>query len=136
VPSRDEPPRVGNHISVRLLERKGRGVFAERRLAKGEVIEKCPVVVIPVDQVNQIHATVLTNYVYPWGEKEDEAALPLGFGVLYNHSYSPNADWFQDLDALVLSFVALRDIEVGEEITVNYNGPPDCQTPVWFDVSD
>ena len=30
-------------------------------------------------------------------------------------------------------FVALRDIEAGEEVTTNYNGNPDNLKPVWFD---
>ena len=31
-------------------------------------------------------------------------------------------------------FTALRDIAAGEEITVNYNGEPDDETPVGFEV--
>ena len=32
------------------------------------------------------------------------------------------------------SFTALRDIEPGEEITVNYNGKPKSRSAVWFEV--
>jgi SET domain-containing protein len=35
---------------------------------------------------------------------------------------------------LILEFVALRDIEAGEEITVNYNGHPASTRPVAFNV--
>ena len=38
------------------------------------------------------------------------------------------------LEAGTIRFVALRDIEAGEEVTTNYNGNPDSQEPVWFDV--
>ncbi len=31
-------------------------------------------------------------------------------------------------------FTALRDIAPGEEITVNYNGSPEDQSAVWFEV--
>lgn len=33
---------------------KGRGVFAQKRFIKGEVIERAPVVVIPAEQVELI----------------------------------------------------------------------------------
>lgn len=35
-----------------------------------------------------------------------------------------------------LDLIAYRDIEVGEEITANYNGSPDDKSPIWFDVVD
>lgn len=50
---------------------KGRGVFAQKRFLKGEVIERAPVVVIPTEQVELIDQTVLANYYYDW---EDKAA--------------------------------------------------------------
>jgi hypothetical protein len=31
-----------------------------------------------------------------------------------------------------IKFAALRDIVVGEDITVNYNGDPGSRKPVWF----
>jgi SET domain-containing protein len=33
-----------------------------------------------------------------------------------------------------IEFSAIRDIQKGEEITMNYNGLPEDKTPVWFDV--
>jgi SET domain-containing protein len=32
----------------------------------------------------------------------------------------------------VIEYYALRDIEEGEEIHINYNGRPDSMEPVWF----
>lgn len=124
-----------NGISVRRSERSGRGVFADRHFSPGEVIEKCPVIVIPSSQLDFIYETVLGDYVYPWEMDVEHAAVPLGFGCIYNHSYDPNADWVQNTDELTQYYVALRDIDAGEEITVNYNGPPDDHTPVWFEMA-
>ena len=59
--------------------------------------------------------------------------LALGYGSLYNHSYRPNARYV-DLSERTKLFTAIRDIAAGEEITVNYNGEPEDQTPVGFDV--
>ncbi|MFN5732282.1 MAG: SET domain-containing protein-lysine N-methyltransferase, partial [Planctomyces sp.] len=60
-------------------------------------------------------------------------ALALGFGALYNHSFTPNAR-YDDAGRQVKEFRALRDIQPGEEITINYNGTEDGTDPVEFDV--
>jgi SET domain-containing protein len=31
-----------------------------------------------------------------------------------------------------MEVVAIRDIHAGEEITINYNGDPENQAPLWF----
>jgi len=108
---------------------KGRGVFAQRRIAQGEVIECVPVIVLSDPQWQIIEQTTLKDYYYAWG---DGIALALGFAALYNHSYTPNAVYIKHIEEQTVEFVALRDIEAGEEITVNYNGRPDDLSPVWF----
>ncbi|MFN5799515.1 MAG: SET domain-containing protein-lysine N-methyltransferase, partial [Planctomyces sp.] len=52
---------------------------------------------------------------------------------LYNHSFTPNAR-YDDAGRQVKEFRALRDIQPGEEITINYNGTEDGTDPVEFDV--
>jgi len=118
-------------IRVGEAQGKGRGVFAQHRLRKGQVIERAPVVVIPAAEVKYIEKTVLNAYVYTWGPNND-CALALGLASIYNHSYEPNADFEKHLGEKVLVISALRDIEEGEEITINYNGPPEDQTAIWF----
>ncbi|MCU0518393.1 MAG: SET domain-containing protein [Oscillatoria sp. Prado101] len=114
---------------------KGRGVFAKKRFSKGELIEQAPVVVVPHSELEYLDKTVLYNYYYSWGVNLEDAALSLGNGSLYNHSYEPNAVYVKKIEELVIDFVALRDIEEGEEITVNYNGRPDSRAPLeyWFE---
>jgi SET domain-containing protein len=34
----------------------------------------------------------------------------------------------------VIKIIAHQDIRKGQEITINYNGQVDDQSPVWFDV--
>jgi hypothetical protein len=38
------------------------------------------------------------------------------------------------LQEQVIEFFALRNIEAGEEILVNYNGDPADDSPLWFRV--
>jgi SET domain-containing protein len=118
-------------IEVRKIKGKGRGVFARRSIRGGEVIERVPVIVLPLDEGDS--GTVLPAYCFVWGR--DTVALALGYGSLFNHSYQPNAR-HDDVGRQTKVFTALRDIEPGEEITVNYNGEPDDNSPVSFDVVD
>jgi len=60
-------------------------------------------------------------------------AIALGYGSLYNHSYTPNAH-YRDIGRRSKEFLAVRDIAAGEEITVNYNGDPQDRTAVDFEV--
>ena len=109
----------------------GRGVFAGERILAGELIEQCPVV--PLQDArdrDRLRKTGLVNYYFLWGEKRDHAAICLGWGAVYNHSFAPNAAYEKVMEDLRMDFHALRDIEPGEEITVNYNGDPDDTTPL------
>src|SRR5205814_6466130 len=45
----------------------GRGVFAQRAFACGEVIERAPVIVIPASQLSDLDRTVLYDYYFGWG---------------------------------------------------------------------
>ena len=125
-------------VEVRSHSKKGRGVFAASRLACGEIIETTPIILIPAAEWPHIEPTVLALYIYNFGPtaEEEHAAIALGYGSLYNHSYMPNAKYIKSWEEQVIRFVALRDIEPGEEITINYNGSPENQTPTWFETSD
>ncbi len=108
----------------------GRGVFASRAFAAGETIERAPVIVFPAEQWEHITRTTLDAFVFRWGEEGDDGAVCLGYGSLYNHSFSPNARFELRVAQREIDFVALRVIESGEEIVVNYNGNPEDLRPV------
>jgi SET domain-containing protein len=119
-------------IEIKRIRGKGRGVFARRLIRRGEVIERVPVLVLAAEEVRDARSwSGLAGYCFLWGE--GRLALALGYGSLYNHSYRPNARYV-DLSERTKLFTALRDIAAGEEITVNYNGEPEDQTPVGFEV--
>jgi uncharacterized protein len=120
-------------IYVAYSEIHGRGVFAARDITAGEVIEICPVLLFPKDQLPYMRQTVLDDYYFDWGEDGEWYAVCLGYGSLYNHAYDPNAEYVMDFDALTIDFYCLRDIHPGEEIFVNYNGDNDSQAKVWFE---
>ena len=128
-------------VEIRCDPRKGfggRGVFARRPIAEGAIIERVPVLLIPREQVFDKSNVArpdcrLSWYVYEWGEQQGQecVAVALGYGSLYNHSYRPNAIYrMESPDAI--EFVAIRHIEANEEVTLNYNGQPDDNSPVEF----
>lgn len=113
---------------------KGRGVFAAKDFKKGEIIECCPMIIIPRNQVMKMSDTILGEYLFALAE--GQCAIILGYGSIYNHSYHPNAVYSYVLEEVCLEFQALVNIQAGQEITVNYNGYPESNNPMWFHVKE
>ena len=118
---------------MKKTEKYGRGIFASRNIKKGEFIEEAPVIIIPKNEWKKMRECVLSNYIFRW---EEDKALALGYGSLYNHSFTPNASYFTNIENQSVDFYAMKDIGEGEEIRVNYNGDPEDQSPLWFEVID
>lgn len=107
-----------------------RGVFATKDIAKGELIHEAPVIPYPNKEHVHIEKTLLADYVFEYGP--DHTAILLGFGMLFNHSYQPNAKYEINYDNHTFDFYAHTDIKAGEEILINYNGGIEDDTPLWF----
>ena len=119
-------------IEVKRVKGKGRGVFAKQLIPAGTVFERVPLLIIPAKEVLECeHGSFLSQYVFEYGR--GTVALALGYGSLYNHSYTPNAR-YDDVGRQTKEYRALRDIQPGEEITINYNGAEDNTDPVEFHV--
>jgi uncharacterized protein len=110
----------------------GRGVFTAAPIAKGDLIEICPVIVMKKGDIAHLDKTTLYDYYFLWSDDHDKSAIALGYGSLYNHFAPSNADYFMDFDAEVIEIYAVRDIEAGDEITINYHGDPNDASPTWF----
>lgn len=113
-------------------------MYACASIAAGEIIERAPVLLIPKAQVfgdteMSRNAARISWYVFAWKAptQREYVALALGYGSLYNHSFTPNAR-YDCVAPDVLQITALREIEDGEEVLINYNGDPDDQTPMAF----
>lgn len=118
-------------VVMKITEKYGRGIFAARNIKQDEFIEESPVIIIPKVEWQQMSECVLMNYIFRWNE---DKALALGYGSLYNHSYTPNVGYFTNIENQSIDFYAMKDICEGEELMVNYNGDPEDQSPLWFDV--
>lgn len=114
---------------------KGRGVFASRAIAAGEVVEACPVMMVQWDLL----PPDLQRMVFDWGYLTGgpaNCALVFGWGSLYNHGNPANLRYSASAGDQRLVFCAARDIAAGEELTINYNrsgGDVHSTEDVWFE---
>lgn len=115
------------HHEVVRIRGKGRGVVATKTIQEGQTIEVCPVLLFKQKTSNHM----LQEYCFRWDK--ETVALALGWGSLYNHSYTPNAVCDPDKRRKAVVITALTKIEKGTEITFNYNGAPDDMSKLWFD---
>lgn len=123
-------------LMVRETATRGRGVFAQAPIPAGTLIETADVILIPEAELPTIERGVLGNYFFRWGNDGRQGALALGYGSIYNHSFTPNARYVKHFDRCSIDFIALRDIAAGEEIRTNYNGDPAAREALWFPTSE
>ncbi|GKU82143.1 SET domain-containing protein [Niallia sp. NCCP-28] len=107
-----------------------RGVFATQDIKKGTLFHEAPVIPYPNEQHQYIEKTVLDDYAYEYGI--NHSAIVLGYGMLFNHSYEPNATYDISFEKHTFDYYAYKDIKAGEEIFINYNGDVDDTDPLWF----
>ena len=106
-----------NKIYLSKSEIHGWGVFANKEIKKDEVIEESPIYFPNITDKDEC----MKNYRFYWPKGTyDSVVLSWGWGNLYNHSYTPNAEWISNIQNQTFEFVAIKDIQVGEEILVNY----------------
>jgi SET domain-containing protein len=117
-------------LEIRHVRGKGRGVFAMVAFYRGQVIEDCPILEFPNEQAT--YDSVIHHYTFAWNRRR--SALALGYGSILNHSFSPNAVYSFRVAKKMIRIRALRNIEPGEEILINYNADPKDKTPLGFDV--
>ena len=68
------------------------------------------------------------SYYFTW--QDQAAAIALGYGSLYNHSPAPCARYVKIFGVDTVEFAAVRDIDAGHEITVDYTDHG--RNPLWF----
>ncbi len=107
-----------------------RGVFATCDIKKGQLLHEAPVIAYPNEEHVHIEKTILDDYAFEYGI--NHSAILLGYGMLFNHSYEPNAIYEINFDNHTFDFYAYTDIKAGEEIFINYNGDVDDKELLWF----
>ena len=119
-------------LYIKSTKGKGRGVYCNHPILKDEIIEQCPLLVIPASDHVNLESTKLVDYFFSFDKAENTKALALGFGSLYNHKRLPNAHYWIDMEAKTITFYALENIDKHREICINYGGNPELDFSEWF----
>jgi len=93
----------------------GFGVYAIDDIKDNEIIEECPVLILPTDE---IRGTQIMDIIYKL--TDDIYGLAMGNGSIYNHRNQPNARWEYVESSNIIKIVSVRPIKSGEEIYINY----------------
>ena len=108
------------------------GVFALKAFKTGAVIETAPVILLQKTDKEFLQTTTLFHYYFLVTNEQVPVVLGLGYSSLYNHAYKANAVYHISLKDASLKITACKPIQAGDEITLNYNGNPDDEAPVYF----
>jgi len=122
-------------LYTQMIGPKGRGVFTHQPIPAETIIEIAPVIVLRQGDREHIDKTLLHDYIFEWGPSRSECCMALGYVPIYNHSYQSNCEYFMDFEDKQIMVKTVRDIDAGEELTINYNGDWNDETKVWFEVS-
>jgi len=122
-------------IIIKMTPGMGRGVFAVRGIAAGEVLGEFHTIRIPASEVAAMRGfkSTLANYWFE-DDADGSALVVLGWLELVNHARMPNLDrhWRSTPEGDVVTVVAARDIAAGEQLFIDYlfdASVPD--TPEW-----
>lgn len=114
--------RPPSKIIIKKSQIHGFGVFASEDIMEGELIEECPLYVLPLEKGES--SSCLIDYRFNWPKQEEwtNQVVSWGYGSLYNHSNDANADWRDNLENKTFEFYATKNISSGEEIFLYYGG--------------
>ena len=112
---------LNSSISVKDSKLVGgqKGLFAEKKYKENDVIDICPTIKILHSNIDP--SSRLNDYVFQSINDEDHVLVSMGYCGMINHSEEKqNATWIINKDDESIKMYAIRDIDQGEEIYVNY----------------
>ncbi|WVQ70994.1 hypothetical protein IAR50_000519 [Cryptococcus sp. DSM 104548] len=128
-------PQPINPLSLHLLPhpQRGNGVFTNRAISAGTVIEESPVLLFSKEEWEEkgLDDTVLGSYGFCWSG--GGMGLGLGLASLFNHSPKPNVNYIRSPQSRTIRFLASRSISPGEELCICYAAD---QSKLWFVPAD
>ncbi|MBB6414369.1 SET domain-containing protein-lysine N-methyltransferase [Mesorhizobium sangaii] len=128
-----------NPIYVSNVPQKGRGVFANIPFKIGDLIERAPTWGFNRSDEKLLERTGLFKYYFvrPTTKpirNQRSGYVVFGLASIVNHSSNPNSQivWIDEDTGAWASIVALKDIQVGEEITHRYANINDYPSTITF----
>lgn len=103
----------------------GRGAFTTVAVAKGDVFHVAPMMIFDCAQAPHAAKTWVSHYVFYVADCPNDpdceiTALALSPISFVNHARPSNCAFQVNVAAQTISFVALRDLRAGEEVTIDY----------------
>lgn len=116
-------------VIVRDVPGRGRGLIAAQNIGTGDVIVSAPVLVLSGVEyyLMRILPCIMHTFVWerPQAEGGETAAIAFGLVSLCNHSEeNANAKAVRVFEAERLDLVALKPIDAGTEILIQYRSVP------------
>lgn len=103
-------------IEMRKSPIHGRGIFANVNFHPGDIVEAAPLLYYNRKHVSSEFS--LLDYDLNCGDGRH--AIMLGYASIYNHMNDSNANWAIDFDNDILIIKAVKNIQAGDEIFVDY----------------
>lgn len=107
-------PFLDKRLAIKWTKEFGYGVYAQEHIQSNKFIEIAPVIVC---EKELIKVKNIVDYIISWNNK---LAVPLGWTMLYNHSDNNCCDFSSNFQENLLAIITNREIEKGEQLTVNY----------------
>jgi len=137
MPPSSKPSRPASIYVAETGTARGKGVYAARDFARGELVENCTVLPYRMSFDKLSHE--LQHCVFNWSEDDEPTpfhAHAQGFGSFYNHANPANLYYEKDRKNLQMRFFAVDALSSGTELTINYNaedGGPTWDDDYWFE---
>ena len=125
---------IKTYLFLKPTLTKGRGVFTKEKILSNTLIEESPVIVMSAEDRQLLDKTLLHDYIFEWGIDKNKCCMALGYVPIYNHSYTSNCEYFMDFEKETIQIKTVREVQRGEELTINYNGDWNDGKKVWFEV--
>ena len=127
---------IRSYLYIAQTQRKGRGIFTNKPIRPGTIIEISPVLVLSAKDRKAIDKTLLHDYIFEWGDSRTQCCVALGWVSLYNHAFNSNCEYEMDFEEQTMLIRAVKSIKKGEELSINYNGEWNNTNPLWFEVEE
>jgi len=124
--------RVINKGYIDTSKIHGYGVFATMPIEEGQIVEQAivPEQVISPDYeyldgkafIKNVETMANYRFAAPGLDANRYWVIPAGNAIMYNHSFSPNIIWQYLRDDRIIEFMALKNINKGDELLFDY-GP-------------
>lgn len=118
-------------LEIRYTPEMGRGVYAVSAIAAHTVVGEYHALRLPSAEAAAIRGGTLSRF---WFEDVDgSASVVFGLIELVNHSLTPNCDrsWHQGPGGEIVRLYAIRDIEAGEQLFIDYKFDGSASDPAW-----